>query len=147
MSIKEKFEKIIGSPFRIFEDGELPEYIHAVGPTRLMALVDTDKLTKVNEYFPFKVTIPFKKGYLTYEKECFNVRLVKQAMEVLNPDEYGAYKEHIEEKNDEAWILVLKKGNYAIMIAPALKIEHTSDWPEVELKKAVKKVPSGVMVL
>jgi len=147
MSIKEKFIKIIGEPFRVFGDDELPEYVITLGPTRFMALIRVDKFSLVDKYEHFNVTIPFEQGYLSYEKECFNVTYVKKAKEVLNPNEYGVYRHYIDDKEDEGWVLILKKGNYGIMIAPAVKIKDTEEWPEVSIQSIVKKAPSGVMVL
>jgi len=147
MSIKEKFIKIIGEPFRVFGDGELPEYVVTVGPTRFMALIAVDKSSLVEKYEHFSVTIPFEQGYLSYENECFNVKYVKKAMEVLKPNEYGVYKHYIEDKEGEGWVLILKKGNYGIMIAPAVKIKDTDEWPDVPIQSIIRKAPSGVMML
>ena len=147
MSIKEKFIKIIGEPFRVFGDDELPEYVITVGPTRFMALIHADKFSLIEKYEHFSVTIPFEQGYLSYENECYNVKYVKKAMEVLNPNEFGVYKHYIDDKGDEGWVLILKKGNYGIMIAPAVKIESTSEWPEVPIQSIVRKAPTGVMML
>lgn len=142
--MKEKFEEKVG---RYFTIDDWPEYIITIDASNIMALVDATKFTKVQEWEPFNIVIPFDEGYVTYEDESFNVAYIKEIIKILKPDEYGIYKEYCEEKDDDGLILALKRGNYAIILAPLIRLEAKKTLPEIPLKSTLKKAPSSVMVL
>lgn len=147
MSIKEKFHDVVGLPFELYEDGDLPEYIITMGPSRLVGLINTDNFTKVTDWLPFRLSIPFEQGFLTYEEESFNIKYVEKAIEVLDPDEYGVFTEYLHEKDGDGYCLALKKGNFAVIIAPAVKFTGNKDWPTIPLKDSIKEAPKSVNVL
>ena len=87
MSMIDKFQDVVGMPFIIYEEGDVPEYIITTGPSNLMALVNTEKYTKVAEWKPFTYIAPFGEGYVSYGEESFNVEFIDKAIQVLKPDD------------------------------------------------------------
>lgn len=144
MSIKEKFNELVGLPFE-FEDDSFPEYIITLGPSRFMALIDLLKFPKKLDWKPFVMKGFPNKGHVYFDNECFNVTLIKKAIEVINPKEYDIYKEYNRDLKVDNYILVLKSGNYGILIGSAIPKEGEEE--KKKLEDYIKEPPKSVFVL
>jgi len=144
MSVKEKFDEIIGLPFE-FEDESFPDYVITLGPSHFIALIDLHKFPIKLEWKPFIIKNFPDKGYMYFDNECFNVTLIRKAIGIINPKEYGVYKEFNRETKVDNYILVLKSGKYGMQIGSAIP-----QVPEVNKKKLedyIKEPPKSVFVL
>jgi len=143
MSVKEKFDEIIGLPFEL-EDNSYPEYVITLGPSHFMALVDLLKFPKELDWQPFVIKSLPDKGHVYFDNECFNVILIKKAIEVMKPNEYNVYKEYNRETKGNNYVLALKNGNYAILISSAIPKEEEV---KKKLEDYVKEPPKSVFIL
>jgi hypothetical protein len=143
MSVKEKFDEIIGLPFE-FRDDNYPEYIFAVGPSRFIALIDLAKFSRKLDWKPFVIRGFPEKGHVYFKDEAFSVSLIRKAIYVIKPNEYDVYKELNMETNVENYILALKNGNYGVIIASALGHQ---DQVKKKLEDYVKEPPKSVFIL
>lgn len=143
MSVKEKFDEVVGLPFEL-EDETYPDYVITLGPSHFLALIDLLKFPKELDWKPFVVKKLPNKGHLYFDNECFNILLIKKAMEVLKPGEYDVYKEFNREANTDNFILALKNGNYCILVGSAIP---RVDEDKKKLEDYVKEPPKSVFVL
>lgn len=146
MSIKEKFNKICGTPleFDFFAD-----YIITLDAADNCALIDVEKYEKNIEWKPFvPLNLP-KEGFLRYKQNTFNFHFINRAIEVLNPNEYYFRREHNKADKTYDYILILKNGNYAIMIAPCVDVKDIENIPEKEYdwEDIIKEAPKSVFVI
>jgi len=79
-----------------------------------------------------------------FDNECFNVILIKKAIEVMKPNEYNVYKEYNRETKGNNYVLALKNGNYAILISSAIPKEEEV---KKKLEDYVKEPPKSVFIL
>lgn len=143
MSVKEKFDEIVGLPFEL-EDDSYPEYIITLGPSHFMALIDILKFPTQLNWQPFVIKSFPNKGYVYFDDECFNVILIRKAIDVIKPNEYNVYKEFNRDSNVDNYILALKNGNYGILIGSAIPQE---DEVKKKLEDYVKEPPKSVFIL
>lgn len=144
MSIIDKFHDVIGHPFMVFGEDDLPPHVATVGPSRLVALFYVDKFEQRPEWKPFSMKKRLKDGYVKIDDEYYSVSFLKGAIEVLNPSEYGFYEMYFEEVKKKGKVIALKKGNYAVVIAPAYNVSSDN---VVEFATILKKAPTSVNVL
>ena len=145
MSYKEKFDEIIGIPFE-FEEAGYPDYVVTTGPSRFLALVDMKKFEDELIWKPFVVKGLPTEGHVYFDNICFNVQFIHKAMEVVDPKQYSVYKQFLKSEGKDSFMLVLRNGNYAIFIAPAIPKEGDKE-ERKDLEKYIKEPPKSVFVL
>lgn len=144
MSYKEKFDEIIGLPFE-FDKENYPDYLITLNPSRAIALIDITKFGRELEYKPFVVKGLPESGYVYYDDVTFNTEFIYKAIDVINPMEYAFEEVYDSEVKRDTYRLILRNGNYAIMIAPAYPEEEDSE--KRMLESYIKEPPKSVFVL
>ena len=145
MSIKEKYVDVLGAAFE-FEKESYPDYLIQLDATHNTALVDISKLDFEVEWKPFIIPEFPETQFVSYEKDDFNLELIQRAIEALNPDEYSIASGYDYTHEQEAHLLLLRKGNYAVMISCAIDLEGNGASP-ITLESIIKKAPTSVLVL
>lgn len=145
MPYKAKFDEIIGLPFE-FDKENYPDYLITLDPSRVIALIDLTKFGRKNlKYKPFVIKGLPESDYVYYDDITFNTEYIYKAVEVLKPMEYALDEEYDSEAKRNTYRLILKNGNYAIIIAPAYPEEE--DKEKRMLESYIKEPPKSVFVL
>jgi len=166
--LKDKFDKEIGIA-SVFEE-DYPPFTLCFDNSHHVALYNMELYPKEIKFEKFSLGEMPQKGYVLNNSFGFRVSYIKAAKDILNPNEYGfeslknvnkrdleeiinsvgETKREIPEFQD---ILYLKKGKYAIVIAPRIfdKLTGIIDgvlegFPVLKFDKVLKKTSSSVMV-
>lgn len=145
MSIKEKYKKEFGEAFE-FKKEEYPDYIITLGATRSTALVDISKLEYDFEWKPFVVVKLPEEGFIAHENIEFNLEFINRGVSAIKPSDYALMKGFNKEEKKDNYILLLKAGTYAIMIAPAIQKNGLS-LSKLRMEHLIKKAPKSVFVI
>jgi len=145
MNIKEKYIDVLGAAFE-FEKEEYPDYLIQLDATHNTALVDVSKLDFDVEWIPFIIPEFPESPFVSYEEDEFNLELIQRAIEALNPDEYAVIEGVDYTHKRQAHLLLLRKGNYAVMVSCVIDLEGNGVSP-ITLVSIIKKAPSSVFVL
>ena len=145
MSIVENYKKEFGEAFE-FKKEEYPLYIIQLGSIRTTALVDTSKLEYDFEWKPFVAGKLPEEGFIRHEINEFNLELISRAVRAIKPSSYAFMKGFNKEEQEENYILFLKTGSYAVMIAPAIEKEG-NPLSKLTIEHLIKKAPKSVFVL
>lgn len=148
MSVQEKFEEVFGYPLE-FKNEDYPDYLITLNPSHIVALVDISKFDKKIEWKPFVVKELPKDEDVYFEGKCLKVHFLKKIIEVINPNEYGFYKEYDRDKKCDTFVFILKYGSYGVMLPAAYPSESEKDKgkKKIQLTETIKKIPKDVLVL
>ena len=145
MSIVENYKKEFGEAFE-FKKEQYPIFIIQLGALRVTALIDIGKMEYDFEWKPFTAGKLPEEGFIRHEKDEFNLELINRGVSAINPKDYIFMKGFNKEDETESYILLLRNGPYAVMIAPAIEKEG-KPLSKLTIEHLIKKAPKSVFVL
>ena len=145
MSITENYIEEFGLAFE-FNSEEYPDYIIRLDATHNTALVNISKIEYDFKWKPFVAGKIPEEGFIRHETNEFNLTFLHRAIKAINPDEYDFMKGFNKEEEIDNFILMLRKGSYAIMIAPAIE-KKGNPLSKLTIEHLIKKAPKSVFVL
>ena len=166
--LMEKFDKEIGAAF-IFEDEKFPEYLLCFDNSHHLSLYNMSKYPRELKFKKFSLGELPKSGYIMRGRLGYNIEYINAINNILNPNEYcfetlenkefdkinDLLKQHGMDKieiHKFQEVLHLKKGSYAVVIAPRIFDEEidkqtvAEGFSVYEFDKIFKKASSSVMV-
>jgi len=166
--LKDKFDKEVGIAC-VFEE-DYPPYTLCFDHSHHVALYNMKEFPREIKFEKFSLGEMPEKGYVLNKSFGYRVSYIKAAKDILNPNEYGfeslknVNKEDLESLIESLGepkreipefqdILYLKKGSFALVIAPRIfrKLIDIKDgmlegFPVLKFDKVLKKTSSSVMV-